>query len=39
MDWIRYFNLHISARIKGKYRLLILDGYESYYSDEFEAYY
>jgi len=39
MDWIRHFDLHTSARIKGKYRLLILNGHESHHSDEFEAYY
>jgi len=38
MDWIRHFDLHISSRIKGKYRLLILDSYESHHSDEFKAY-
>jgi len=38
MDWIWHFDLHISSRIKGKYQLLILDSYESHYSDEFEAY-
>jgi len=39
MDWIRYFDFYIISRIIGIYRLLILDGYESYYSEEFETYY
>jgi len=38
MDWIRYFDFHIVSRTKGKYRLLILDGYDSYYSEEFKTY-
>jgi len=38
MDWIWYFNFYIVFRIKGKYRLLILNGYDSYYSEEFETY-
>jgi len=39
MDWIRYFNFHIVSRTKGKYRLLILNGHNSHYSEEFETYY
>jgi len=38
MDWIRYFDFHIVFRTKGKYRLLILDGHDSHYSEEFETY-
>jgi len=38
MDWIRYFDFYIVSCMKGKYRLLILDGYDSYYSEEFEIY-
>jgi len=38
MDWIWYFDFYIISRIKGKYRLLILDGYNSYYFEEFETY-
>ena len=33
------FDYYIAPRTKGKYRLLILDGYESYYSPKFELYY
>jgi len=39
MDWIRYFDFYIAFRTKGKYRLLILNGYDSHYSEEFETYY
>jgi len=38
MDWIRHFNFHIVSRTKGKYRLLILNGHNSYHSEEFETY-
>jgi len=38
MDWIRHFDFHIASRTKGKYRLLVFDGYDSYYSEEFETY-
>jgi len=38
MDWIRYFDFHITSRTKGKYWLLILDGYNSHHSEEFETY-
>jgi len=38
LDWIKHFDFYIVPRTKGKYRLLILDGYESYYSTEFELY-
>ena len=38
MDWIRYFDFHTVSRTKGTYRLLILDGYESHYSKEFDNY-
>jgi len=38
MDWIWYFDFYIVSRTKGKYRLLILNGYNSYYSEEFETY-
>ena len=39
LDWIKHFDFYIVPRTKGKYRLLILDGYKSYYSTEFELYY
>ena len=38
MDWIRHFEKHTRARTVGGYRLLVLDGHESHYSDEFEEY-
>jgi len=38
MDWIRHFDFHITSRTKGTYRLLILDGYDSYHFEEFENY-
>ena len=38
LDWIKYFDFYIVPRTKGKYRLLILDGHESYHSTEFELY-
>ena len=38
LDWIKHFDYYTAPRTKGKYRLLILDGYESYYSTEFELY-
>jgi len=38
MDWIRHFNFHIVSRTKGKYQLLILNGYDSHYSEEFKTY-
>ena len=36
LDWIKHFDFHTVPRTKGKYRLLILDGHESYHSTEFE---
>jgi len=39
MNWIRYFDFYIVSRTKGKYRLLILNGYDSYYFKKFETYY
>jgi len=30
LEWLKHFNAHIKDRCKGAYRLLILDGYESY---------
>jgi hypothetical protein len=38
MDWIRHFEKHTRARTVGGYRLLVLDGHESYHSSEFEEY-
>ena len=38
MDWIQHFEKHTKPRSVGSYRLLVLDGHESYHSDEFEEY-
>lgn len=38
LDWIKHFNQHTKARTKGVYRLLVLDGHESYHSSNFEDY-
>ena len=38
LDWIKHFDFYTAPRTKGKYRLLILDGHESYHSTEFELY-
>ena len=39
LDWIKHFDVYTVPRTKGKYQLLILDSYKSYYSTEFELYY
>ena len=36
IDWIRHFEQYTTYRKLGGYHLLILDRYESHYSDEFE---
>jgi hypothetical protein len=36
MNFIRYFEKHTRGRIKGTYRLLVLDGHESHHSAGFE---
>jgi hypothetical protein len=38
MDWIRHLEEYTFRRKLGGHRLLILDGHESHYSDEFEEY-
>ena len=38
LDFIKYFNQYTLNRTQGRYRLLILDGYESHHSTEFELY-
>lgn len=38
LDWIKHFDQSTKTRVKGKYRLLILDGHESHHSMEFESY-
>jgi hypothetical protein len=35
-QWIQHFEKHTRTRTKGTYRLLILDGYKSYISVEFQ---
>ena len=39
IDWIQHFEKYTKSRSIGGYRLLVLDGYKSHYSDEFEEYY
>jgi len=38
LDWIKHFNKSTKGCTTGVYRLLILDGYESHHSIEFEDY-
>ncbi len=38
LDQIKHFDYYIVSRTKGRYQLLILDGYKSHYSTEFELY-
>jgi hypothetical protein len=38
LDWLKHFDKHTRDRIVGVWRLLVLDGHESHYSDEFEEY-
>ena len=38
LDQIKHFDFYLALYTKGKYRLLILDSYESYYSTEFKLY-
>jgi hypothetical protein len=37
-EWIQHFDKHTKDRIKGTYRLLILDGHESHCSVQFDQY-
>jgi hypothetical protein len=39
LKWLKHFNRSITNRSIGPYRLLILDGYESHHSADFERYY
>jgi len=39
MDWIWHFDFHTASYTEGTYRLLILNGHKSYYSNEFKTYY
>ena len=36
---MKYFNKYTTARIKGLYRILVLDRYKNYESAEFQEYY
>ena len=38
LDWIQHFDRSTRARTMGVYRMLVLDGYESHQSVEFEIY-
>jgi hypothetical protein len=38
LEWIQHFDKHTRARTAGVYRLLILDGYNSHHSTDFEIY-
>jgi hypothetical protein len=35
VEWLKHFNAYTKTRVVGARRLLVLDGYESYYSLEF----
>jgi hypothetical protein len=39
LKWLKYFDAHTKTRKVGVYRLLILDGYESYLNQDFKDYY
>jgi hypothetical protein len=38
LEWIQHFDKHAKARTTGVYRLLVLDGYDSHHSTDFELY-
>jgi DDE superfamily endonuclease/helix-turn-helix, Psq domain len=38
LEWIRHFDQYTKPRTTGKYRLLVLNGYESHHSIDFELY-
>jgi hypothetical protein len=38
LEWLKHFNRYTTDRSVGHYRLLILDGYESHHSADFEIY-
>ena len=38
VDWLKYFDKHTASRIKGAYRMLVLDGHNSHISAEFDHY-
>ncbi|EDN93931.1 hypothetical protein SS1G_09798 [Sclerotinia sclerotiorum 1980 UF-70] len=39
LEWIKHFNKHTESRKMSKYRMLVLDGHESYKSPAFQEYY
>ena len=39
LEWLKHFDKHTAPRIKGPYRMLVLDGHESHESIEFQDYY
>ena len=38
LEWVKHFNRHTESRTKGAYRLLILDGYSSHATPEFDQF-
>jgi hypothetical protein len=38
LEWLKHFDKHTTARAKGPYRILVLDGHESHESAEFQEY-
>ena len=38
LEWLKHFDKHTAARTKGRYRMLVLDGHESYESAAFQDY-
>jgi hypothetical protein len=38
LEWVKHFNRHTESRTRGAYRLLILDGYGSHATPEFDQY-
>ena len=38
LDWLQHFNAHTKERTVGTYRLLVIDGHESYDSLKFQQY-
>jgi hypothetical protein len=38
LEWLKHFDKHTTARTRGPYRMLVLDGHESHESVEFQDY-
>ena len=38
LEWIRHFDQHTKSRVKGTYRMLVLDGHESHKSPAFDMF-